>query len=371
MLAMASAFGFQFVLAALAPAFTAEFALSRTSLGAFSSAFYVAGALASSLLARRVGALSPRTGTFVLFGLPAAACLLAATLATAPALAVAAAVAGTAAGVSNPVTNMAIAARGGRVGALVGVKQAGVQVGAMLVGLGVPVLALAHGWRGALVWIGAALLVTGLLAPLGVPGGASAAYPRPRRRARLPGAVPWLCGYAFFMGAGVAMFTTYLVLYGHDRLGLTVGTAGALLATFGATGASARLATSVLAERGEGFGRWLGAGGFVAAAGVVVFAATASLPLVWAGVVLVGLSGAAWNGVVMLAVLRISPPHESAHPTGVVLTGFFVGLGMAPPIFGAIVDATRSYTAGWLLTATCFLLATALMVGMRRHGVHL
>jgi cyanate permease len=368
-LAMASAFGFQFVLGALAPAFSAELGLSRTNLGVFSSAFYASGALTSSLLARRIATVRPRIGAFLLFGLPAAACLLAAAIATAPALVVAAVTAGAAAGLSNPVTNMAIAARGGRAGALVGVKQAGVQVGAMLAGIGVPVLALANGWRGALLWIGGALLLAGACATWGVAAGAAAADPRSRRPEQLPTAVAWLCGYAFFMGAGVAMFTTYLVLYGHDRLALSAGTAGALLAVFGATGAGARLAVSVLAERGEGLRRWLTLAGFVAAIGVAVFAATPSLPLVWTGVVLVGMSGAAWNCVAMLAVLRLSPPRRSAHPTGVVLTGFFVGLATAPPIFGATVDGARSYGPGWCLTGGCFLLAGALMVAMRRRGV--
>ena len=34
----------------------------------------------------------------------------------------------------------------------------------------------------------------------------------------------------------------------------------------------------------------------------------------------------------------------------VVLLGFLTGLGIGPPIYGATVDATGSYTAMWLLS---------------------
>jgi cyanate permease len=34
-----------------------------------------------------------------------------------------------------------------------------------------------------------------------------------------------------------------------------------------------------------------------------------------------------------------------------VLFGFLTGLGIAPPIFGAIIDHTGSYDVTWLLSA--------------------
>lgn len=367
-LAMTAASAFQYVLGVLAPAFSADLGMSRATLGGITAAYYLVAALASSLLGRRIGMVSSRIGTFLLFAIGACACLFAASVAAVWALAVAGAVAGIAAGLSNPVTNLVIAGRTGRRGALVGVKQAGVQLAAVLVGLGMPLLTVAFGWRGALTWLAGIMIFVGLMVAAAAP---SSHGPRQARQATaqpLPPAVRWLCGYAFFMGAGMATFTTYLVLYGHDRLGLGVSTAGMLLATFGGAGAIGRLVISVLAERGQRLEVWMTASALIAVAGVAVFATTTNLTLVWAGIVVVGLSGAAWNGVVMLAVLRLSQGAQTGHATGVVLTGFFVGLGVAPPMFGAVVDSTQTYGFGWFLTATCFAAAAAVMLAMPRRS---
>ena len=366
-LAMTAASAFQFVLGALAPAFSTDLGLSRSMLGGITAAYYLVAALASSVLGRRIGVVSSRTGTFLLFAIGACACVFAAAVATVWALALAGAVAGIAAGLSNPVTNLVIAGRGGRRGALVGVKQAGVQLSAVLVGLGMPALTVTYGWRGALAWLAGIMLAVGLVAASGAPTSHTPRQFRQVTKQPLPPAVRWLCCYAFFMGAGMATFTTYLVLYGHDRLGLGASTAGMLLATFGAAGATGRLVSSVLAERGDRLGTWMTAGAFVAVAGVALFATTTNLMLVWAGIMVVGLSGAAWNGVVMLAVLRLSGEGQTGHATGVVLTGFFLGLGVAPPVFGAVVDATQAYGLGWLLTGACFAAAGVVMLTMSRR----
>ena len=360
-ISMAAASVFQYVLGALAPLFSEDLDLSRAALGGITMAYYLVAAVASALLGRRIGMVGSRVGLFLLFGLGASACVFVASIGQAWAITIAAAVAGIAAGLSNPVTNMVIAAHSGSRGALVGMKQAGVQLAAVVVGLGMPVLSAAFGWRGALAWLAAVMFTGGLLVAARMPS-TRAAVPIARARGELPRAVRWLGGYAFFMGAGMSTLNTYLVLYSRDHVGVDMTTAGLLLGTFGAAGAVARFVSSVLAERGRRLEVWMTVGAFVAVAGVALFALTTELGLVWTGVALVGLSGAAWNGVVMLAVLRISGPGQAGHATGAVLTGFFLGLGVAPPAFGALVDATHSYAVGWSLTGSCFAAAGALML---------
>jgi predicted MFS family arabinose efflux permease len=360
-LSMTAASVFQYVLGALAPQFRMDLHLSRAALGALTTAYYLVASTASALLGRRIGMLGSRAGLFLLFGMGGAACVLVAAVGQVWAVAVGAGVAGTAAGLSNPVTNMVIAGRPGAHGALVGMKQAGVQMAAVVVGLGIPALSAAFGWRGALAWFAGIMFAAGLLAAARMPT-ASSTGPAPHNRGVLPPALRWLRGYAFFMGAGMATFNTYLVLYSRDHVGVGMTTAGLLLGTFGAAGAGARFVTSVLAERGRRLEAWMTVGGFVAVAGVALFALSTDLRLVWAGVAVVGLSGAAWNGVVMLAVLRISGPGQEGHATGAVLAGFFLGLAVAPPAFGALVDATHSYGPGWTLAGGCFATAGALML---------
>ena len=71
----------------------------------------------------------------------------------------------------------------------------------------------------------------------------------------------------------------------------------------------------------------------------------------WAGAVVLGLGGASWNAVVMLAVIRIAPRETAGHAAGRVLTSFFIGLCVSAPVFGALADATGEYLPGWCLAA--------------------
>jgi len=366
---MIAASAFQFVLGALAPVLTAELGISRLQLGAVTTVYYLVAAVASSVLGKRVHLLSRRVGTMVLYVLSAFACALVAVIANGWALVVGAAVAGMAAGLCNPVTNLVIAARPGPHGALIGTKQAGVQMSAFLVGSLMPLAAVSLGWRIAFALLSAVLVFAGL----GVAFSTAQSQLQHSRSdgggdGRLPYVVRWLCGYAFFMGAGMATLNTYVVLYAHDHVGMSIATSGLLLAVLGLSGALARIINSIIAERSIHLGAWLVGSGAVAAAGVVLITWSPDASALWAGALVVGVSGCAWNGMVMLAVLRTCPHKHVGHATGVVLAGFFVGLAAAPPLFGGIVDAFRSYTPGWLLTIGCFALATALAGAMARNS---
>ena len=50
----------------------------------------------------------------------------------------------------------------------------------------------------------------------------------------------------------------------------------------------------------------------------------------------------------------------TGRASGIVLFGFLSGLGIGPPIYGATVDATGSYTAMWLMSIG----AAAITVGI-------
>jgi cyanate permease len=69
----------------------------------------------------------------------------------------------------------------------------------------------------------------------------------------------------------------------------------------------------------------------------------------------------------MLAVI-----NEAGAPTGrasgMVLLGFLLGLGIGPPLYGATVDATGSYTAMWLLSLLAAGLSLWLVVAWRQRS---
>jgi predicted MFS family arabinose efflux permease len=183
--------------------------------------------------------------------------------------------------------------------------------------------------------------------------------------AQTNGGVGTLAAYAFFMGAGMSTVTTYLPLYGHDRVGFSQAAAGSLLALVGAGGVISRLWWTRLHERRAGRGRGaLGilmalAGAALAATIAVVAAQATGAWLLWLAAGLLGLSASAWNAVAMLALLERTPAASAAGTSGMVLAAFYLGLGVAAPVFGLAVDAIGAYEAGWALTAMCFGLAAA------------
>ncbi len=52
----------------------------------------------------------------------------------------------------------------------------------------------------------------------------------------------------------------------------------------------------------------------------------------------------------MLAVIDYAGRERSGRASGVVMLGFLAGLGLAPTLFGWLVDRTESYTPMWLIS---------------------
>lgn len=362
----------QFALGALGPLLVDDLGLSRAGLGALSTSFFLVAALASSF----IGFLGERLGGRRLLGLlflVATASLSAMAAAPSyPVLVVAVGLAGLAIAATNPSTNALIADHlpPGERGAVVGLKQSGVQVGSFVAGAALPGLGLAIGWRPTL------LLVAGLSAA----GLAAAAIVIPRRRppareeAHEAGGgtvVRWLVPYAFFMGAAVAATTAYLALYANETLGMSETVAGALLAVVGAVGVVARILWGRTAERRAtvaGPLAVLTAAGLVAV-GLVWAAGPLGAWAVWPGAVGVGATAASWNSVGMLAIVRQTAGHGTSRASGHVLTGFYVGLLAMPIAFGALVDATGTYGPAWALTLACLAVALGITLAWLRTGM--
>jgi predicted MFS family arabinose efflux permease len=87
---------------------------------------------------------------------------------------------------------------------------------------------------------------------------------------------------------------------------------------------------------------------------LLVVAGTSVPPALWVAAALAGSSAVAWNGVAMGAVVRFAPPSRTALVSGRVQAAFFLGLCAGPAVFGALVDNSGGYGAGWAWTALCF-----------------
>lgn len=360
----------QFAFGAMAPSIRADLGISRTQLGGLTTVLFAAGAVLSPF----VGALTDRVGgrrvLLALFTLNALAFSAMAAAPSYPLLLGAVALSGMAVAGSNPSTNLLIAVHlsGRRRGAVVGIKQSGVQVGSFLAGLTFPWLAVEVGWRWALVSVAVVASLSAALTPVFIPADPVSLGARPSRQPLVP-AVRWLVPYALFMGAGVAAITAYLALFAHEVVGLSEPVAGSLLAVVGGVGIIARVAWSHDAGRRRTTSvplAWLAALSLLTTV-VIILAELGGAWLLWVAAVGVGVSASAWNGVGMLAVIRETGPGNAGRASGLVLTAFYVGLLLMPVGFGALVDATDDYRPAWMITGVCFALALATTTIWTRH----
>lgn len=376
-LAMAVSTFAQYALGALGPFVIRDLSLSLARFGALSTALFVVGGVCSAPAGRVVDWLGGRRVLVATFAVAGAAF---AGMGVAPGygwLLAAVGLSGVALAASNPVTNKLIAAHAapGRQGVVTGFKQSGVQFGAALAG-GLPAAASVLGWRGALalaiVLVAAGLMGTALFVPSDAPGDDVEGV----TGGRVGATVWWLTGYAFLMGIGVSAVSAYLPQYSVQRVGFATTLAGLAAGLVGAVGVAARIA----------WGYWLDrighvAGSLAVLAGCSVVAQTLILAaeagggwLLWAGAVGFGATAVAWNAVGMLAVVR-EGRQDAGRASGIVLVGFYCGFVVSPVAFGAVVDATRSYTLAWGACAVAFALAAVaaavwwqLERGAGRHG---
>jgi MFS family permease len=357
---MAVATLMQYSLSGIGPFLTDDLQLSDAAYGSLFTAYFAVCAVGSLIL----GGPTQRIGAgwgMALVALAAGAGL--AVVAAAPSLVlvyVGLFFAGVSSAFANPATNLALLPLPNR-GPLVGIKQSGVQISALLSGVVVTPLAQVLGWRGALGVCGVACLV--VLPLLGWAGRASgpAGYAAPERD-RTPSSILGLAVFAFLMGCGLATTTAYLPLYATEDLDLSARVGGLLLGMFGLCAVVGRIAWGFLSQRSARFARppnALGAmagGALVAAA--LLGAAGAGVPaLVYVGAALMGLTGAAWNGLLMTFVMDSAEAHVSGRAAGRVQSAFFGGLCLSPLAFGLLSDATGSFAYVWLGTAVVYVAA--------------
>ena len=343
-----------FAFGVLGPDLIADFGLTRAGLGALTTAHFAVGGLGSTLAGRATDRLGARRTMLASFAIVAGAQAAMAASSAFGWLLVAAAAAGVSLATGNPATNKAVSQHlpSGRRGLTMGVKQAGVQLGAVLAGWVVAPLAAGLGWRTALLVSTVVPLLGLALTPLLVPPDPPMSAIGERRPVGpLPRAIRHLAVYAFLLGAAAGAFNAYLPLYLVERLGTTTTRAGAIAAAVGATGAVSRILWGGVAERLSSYrlpltGMALGA---VVAVALVQAGAGLGIAAVWAGAILFGATAVTWNAVGMIAVIGQVEAEDAGRASGLVLFGFYTGFVPSPVAFGALVDATGSYSASWAL----------------------
>ena len=340
------------VVPVLAPLIVVELGLARADLGVIISVVALGGActsLAAGPIADRIGG---RLMTVLIFVVGVGVLAVVATSRSLVGLVVAAALCALTNGSGNPATNTLIASRlqVGRRGVTMGVKQSGVYMGVGLAGVVLPPAA---------VPVSLALLTFRVVSP------------DPRRRTRKEHTVDdafrpsrtvwWMTAYGLLMGMGAGAMLAFLPLFAEEGVGLSVQGAGLVAGTYGLLGVIGRIVWAGASERLQHYALPLGVLALMsaAAASMFVFAGPDRVWLLWVGAVLAGSSVAAWNAVVMLAVVVHAGGGHTGRASGLVGFGFLTGLGSAPVVFGWMVDLSDEYERAWATVVAVLLAAAA------------
>jgi predicted MFS family arabinose efflux permease len=264
----------------------------------------------------------------------------------------------------NPATNTLIGdvLEPGERGIVTGIKQSGVQAAIAVAGLTLPSLAIAFGWRIAMLIVAVGPALAALVAWWMIP---STSHHRARRQTGsgpLPHSIRWLAAYGGVFGFAGAV-TFFVPLFAEESLGFDPRVAGAAATAAGVVAFGARIVWARYAEVRRDYAGPLTTMAVLGMVAAVMFALapTASWTL-WVAVALTGASTSAWNSVGMLAVID-EPDASTGRASGVVLLGFLAGLGLGPPVYGLIVDETGSYALVWVLSLAAA--AAALLIALR------
>lgn len=363
---------------AIAALIRADMGLTLAQAGSFLSAYYVGPVLVSI----PAGAMADRWGIVrLLVGgqLLIAAGLLAVSAAPTYTLVILLMmIAGAGYGMLNPTSTKAVMAWSlpGERATMVGFKQVGLPFGGALGAALLPVLAIAVGWRLAVVVSAVAIAVMGVVTWLLYrdPPGITDTARTPASggfSAVLLTRDLWLLALATGIFAALqTVLMAFLVLYLHDVVGIELVTAGRYLALAQVSGMVGRIAFGLLSDRVLG-GRRRGAlaiagsGSALCAIAMAFTGAGASTEWLVALALVSGFVGIGWNGVQHTWLAELAGPKGAGTAVGLGLAVSSGGVMLGPPVFGWFVEAVGSYRPAWIALAMSMAVGLAILFMVR------
>jgi predicted MFS family arabinose efflux permease len=242
------------------------------------------------------------------------------------------------------------------------IKQTGVPLGWLLIGLIAPGITLAFGWQWALapvIAIGMATLLA--LQPVRAQWDDDRSPDTGQARSlftgvivlwRLP-ALHWMAIASFSYSFVQLCFGTFLVTMLVEESGYTLVAAGILLSLTQASGVAGRIIFGWLADKtGDGFGTLF----VLNLAMIVCCVLTALISPQWPALALAlllivfGAIALGWNGVFLAEVAKRSPRGMVGVVTAGAMVWNFAGILVGPATFATVYRWTGSYTItfGWL-----------------------
>ena len=162
----------------------------------------------------------------------------------------------------------------------------------------------------------------------------------------------------------------FVPLFAEESLGFDARIAGATATVAGVVAFGARIGWARYAEVRSDYAGPLSTMAGLGILSACLFALSPALPaLIWPAAITTGASTSAWNSVGMLAVID-EPGAATGRASGIVLLGFLAGLGLGPPLYGAVVDATGSYVLVWSLSLAAAVAALVVVTRWSRTLQH-
>jgi MFS family permease len=353
-----------FLTGALAVLLRRDIGLEVNLLGFAFASYFAAAALLSAPLAHVSDRVGPEWALRIGLGIYMAASLGIATLADTPlVLCLFIALGGVGTALTRTATSVLVAQKVAphRHGLAFGLKHSSIPAGSLLAGLSVPAIALTIGWRWAYVMAAALALIV----MFSIPGPSShvdrrkeAGRPDMSLRLLIVSAVAFSLGS--FAASGLGAYTVTSAV----TAGMSVGSAGLLVAIGSVVGLSSRILVGLWSDRRTG--SQLDLVTWMLAAGAVAFLLLALMDR-WVMLIAVPFSfatGWAWLGSYNLAMVKLNPDAPGAA-VGVTQTGAFIGAICGPIGLGFLADRF-SFTTVWIAAATSSFCAATIISILRR-----
>lgn len=342
----------------------ADLNVDPVAVGVFATVMSAIAAIASLACGGVIAVLGPmRTSQLALIA--SAIGLLMLAVGTAPALLAAVVLLGVAFGPSQPAGSVLLLrfTPKGWTNIVFSIRQMGVPIGIGLAGAVLPPLALAFGWRWALVAAAAGLLlVTLLLQPWRArldaeTRGAKLVFPSLTGPLKLVWSIPRLrrlVTLSFVYSMLQSSLITFLVIYLNAEIGLSLVLAGLILTITQVTAACGRLFWGIVADRWSSPRVVLGCLGLAMSVGAWLTASfTPAWPIEAIIVVAAAFGGTAvgWNGVYVGQLAQSAPAGRVSEVGGAGGFAAFSGVTAGPLAFTILLALTGSYAASFALIA--------------------
>ena len=343
MLAMTLPMLVLYSLSALAPELMQTLQLKPSQFGMLISASFAVAALLSPWAGTVVQSLGARRSLFALFICVACGFILLASQTAWSSLLLALVCCGIAQALCNPATNLMIAQEvpAASKPGMVGFKQAGVQVAALLAGLILTPIAHAWGWQSMFMALLPLCLVLAVLAwrwPVGANATPPSKLTKPSLRPSKPNlALLLLMLVQIICGLVLACFVSFLPQFAR-QLSMNAQHAAHLLALFGGAGLCARLILTPLAAKWREEAWLLGLLLCIAGLGILSldFASTSQHWPFFIAAILLGCTAVPANSIAMSMLLRDAAFGTPAQASAWLSCGFFSGFAIGPALFAQI-----------------------------------